>query len=131
MVDPVAKGRPRLTTVNGHARAFTPAKTRNAETAIQYAIRQQLSGVDLLPRTLALALTVTFYRPRPVHLRKSITLPTTKPDLDNYIKTCSDAMNHYVFEDDSQITSIRALKRYCRAGEPPRIELELSEDKEV
>lgn len=39
-------------------------------------------------------------------------LPTTKPDLDNQIKTILDALNGHAFDDDSQIVQIGARKVY-------------------
>jgi len=39
-------------------------------------------------------------------------LPAKRPDLDNIVKLYMDAMNGLVFEDDSQIVSLYADKRY-------------------
>ena len=41
---------------------------------------------------------------------------TSKPDLDNLQKALLDAMNGIVFEDDSQVADIRAVKRYTITG---------------
>lgn len=135
LIEPVAKGRPRLTVVNGHGRAYTPAKTRTAEQEIQWLIREQVIGAAGLrsefPQLIPLRLKATFYRRRPLHLPKRITMPITRPDLTNYLKLLEDAINHYVIADDSQITAIYAKKRFAETGTPPRIEIEITEDLEV
>ena len=51
----------------------------------------------------------------------------TKPDLDNYIKLVSDAINGVVFADDSQIVAIRASKRY---SDVPGIEITVAGEEE-
>lgn len=48
----------------------------------------------------------------------------TKPDLDNLIKGCTDALNGVVWQDDKQIVSVEATKVY---GFEPRIELYVTE----
>ena len=42
--EPVAKGRPRFASIGGKPRAFTPAKTRKYESALQYAAQQAMDG---------------------------------------------------------------------------------------
>jgi Holliday junction resolvase RusA-like endonuclease len=129
LVEPVAKGRPRVSVVNGNARAYTPKKTANAETAIAYDIRHQMPNVpDIFFTSTPIKLTAIFYRPRPKHLPKRVTMPVTKPDLDNYVKLLEDALNGYAFRDDSQITTMTVTKRFAAQGEVPRIELTLEVD---
>ena len=75
------------------------------------------------PLTNAIRVELYFYFPRPKshfrtgkfsnQLRKSA--PTThikKPDIDNCIKFCLDAMNHHFYVDDCQIISVKAQKSY-------------------
>ena len=40
------------------------------------------------------------------------TLPTTKPDLDNYAKAVCDAMSDIIYVDDAQIVRLLVSKRY-------------------
>lgn len=125
-VEPTAKGRPRVTVVGGHAHAYTPTGTRKAEQLIQALIRTELkpnfTGYD---RDTPLAVYLTFYRERPKHLPKKVTMPITRPDLDQYIKLILDSLNKYVWADDSQIVNLHARKLF---GSPPRIELLIRED---
>ena len=120
--EPTPKGRPRITVVNGHGRAYTPAATRNAEAMIRYAVTEQCRTPPFAAG-VPLKLTVWFYRTRPPSLPKRVTMPVAKPDLDNYIK-CLDALNGCLVVDDNAICDIEAHKRF---GSPPRIEMELAQ----
>jgi len=128
MAEPTAKGRPRSTVINGHVRNYTPAKTRNAESMIQALIREEVMTKGTFDTGVPLRVDATFYRERPKSLKKSVTMPVTKPDLDNYFKLLADAMNKYIFPDDSQLTTVNIKKRF---GTPPRIEVKIREDEEI
>jgi len=39
--------------------------------------------------------------------------PCKKPDLDNIIKAMMDGMNKVIYDDDVQVISIQATKRYA------------------
>lgn len=128
-VEPVAKGRARVAVVNGHAHGYTPKKTANAESLIIASIRQQL-GQDgvVFDDGVPLRLEATFYRLRPKHLPKRVTMPVSRPDCDNYGKLLLDALNHFAFADDSQVVSLVLHKRYVQLGQQPRIELKIREE---
>ena len=119
---PVAKARARVCMVNGYARAFTPTKTVNAESAIRAAFLQ--SGAGKYPAGVPLSLVISIYRPRPRSLPKRFLWPVTRPDLDNYLKLVLDALNGFAWEDDAQVVMLRGVKRF---GEPPRIEIEIDD----
>ena len=124
----VAKGRPRITTVGGHARAFTPAKTRNYESLIRVEAGKIMEGRQLLDG--ALLVRVNVYVPIPLAISKSkpklamaITgemRPITRPDVDNYIKGGLDALNGIAWRDDSQVVQLTVSKYY---SDRPRLEL--------
>ncbi len=128
-VEPTAKGRPKLTTAGGFARAYTPQKTANAEAHILYHIRQYLVGGGQFAKEQPIKLTVTFFRARPKSAPKRVTLPVSRPDLDNYVKLVLDAINGYAMTDDSQVTTIIARKRFTT--EQPRIYLLMEDDDEA
>jgi Holliday junction resolvase RusA-like endonuclease len=122
---PIAKGRPRFSTHSGYAVAYTPRKTRNAESSLQAQAAMQLPS-GFVPFKGPVAMTVSFRLQRPKSLKKSIQYPTKRPDLENFLKTLLDALNSVVFDDDSQVVSILATKEYGTPGIEVTIQ-ELSE----
>jgi len=127
-IEPTAKGRPKATSFGGHARLYTPAKTRKAEQNILALIRTELKNkFQSFDKGIPLHLTATFFLAKPASSPKKITHPVKRPDLDNYVKTLLDALNGYIFPDDSQIVSMILRKSF---GTPPRIELMIREEVE-
>jgi Holliday junction resolvase RusA-like endonuclease len=121
---PVAKGRPRLTTQGGHARAYTPAKTRRFETDVAEQARAAIGPMD--PYCGPVELEAHFSLPIPKSWSKRERLaamegtkrPQGKPDIDNYLKALADGLNGIVYQDDCQIVSARISKSY---GDEPGI----------
>lgn len=109
--EPVAKGRPKMTR-QGHA--YTPAKTRTAETNVRAQVVAQLPS-GFIPLKGAIHIQAIFYRQRPKSDPKRI-FPTTRCDIDNYMKLLMDAINTVVFEDDSQVVDIEMKKRFGVPG---------------
>lgn len=99
---PVPKGRPRFSQ-NGCV--YTDESTRTAEALIKQYARQAMRGRPLFEGALGLIFEAHYQRPA----KPSKTYP--KADLDNLIKIC-DALNKVVFDDDSQIIQITAVKKY-------------------
>jgi len=133
LVEPTPKGRARMSVRNGHAMVYTPQKTVTAENLIIASIRSEVasqvgSNGVLFTEGTAVRLEATFYRLRPKSLPKRVTMPTSKPDCDNYGKLLLDALNHFVFHDDSQVTSLVLRKRFVEPGQQPRIELKVKEE---
>lgn len=115
--EPVPKGRPKLSTWGGYARAYTPKKTREAEESIRAQIIKQLpNGFSIMEGAVLLRIVVA--RTKPKSSPKTKIYPTQKPDLDNYIKTVLDAMNKIVFCDDSQVCYLVAKKEF---GKPETV----------
>lgn len=137
LVEPTPKGRARMSVIpgppgtKGHARAYTPAKTAKAEAQIIADIRHQIASETLFPYKTALRLYATFYRTKPKTSRKSELYPVTKPDVDNYGKLLMDALNKFLYANDSQITTLTLKKRYCQPGQVPRIILVVSEEDDL
>lgn len=107
----------------GRAFVYTPKKTVHAEAMI----REMLAHEDCFAAAVPLRLVTTFYRQRPKSLPKRVVMPVSKPDLSNLLKTLEDALEKFIYNNDSQITTLVARKRF---GLPPRIELKLEEDNE-
>lgn len=126
---PVAKGRPRVTTFGGHARAYTPGKTRRYEDLIRLEAGRAMEGRELLAGPLSVQ--VNAFVPIPKSMTKAkraaalegALRPTTRPDCDNYAKTM-DALNGIAWQDDSQVVTLHVAKHY---SDHPRLEFVASE----
>jgi len=119
-MEPVAKGRPRL----GRGHTYTPQKTVDAEEFIQTVFLEKYPrSSPLLGVNTAIHLEVVFHKTFPKSMSKSArktAWATSRPDLDNYIKLLTDALNGLAWGDDSQIVSMYIAKKYADA---PLIEL--------
>lgn len=123
-MEPVGKGRPRVVRKGKKITTYTPSKTIKAEDMIRNSLMREEIFFE---RGTALHLSAVFYRTRPKSSKKSVIFPVTKPDWDNYGKLLADALESFVYDNDSQITTAVIKKRF---GSPPRIELELKEDEQ-
>lgn len=127
--EPVAKGRPRITTIGGHARSYTPARTRSYEAEIRAIAAEEWGQREPLD-DVQIEVAVYVFRPIPASWsgRKQLAAskgqvrPTTKPDADNYAKSACDALNGVVFRDDALITDLVVRKFYDIR---PRMEIHL------
>lgn len=70
-------------------------------------------------------LEVTFWMPRPkAHFRKDGSLKvadnrhTKKPDTDKLLRCLKDALTGVAWNDDSQVDTVRAFKRYAGISKP-------------
>lgn len=128
---PVGKSRPKFSTVNGHAVAYTPAKTANYETLVRLSYQQQI-GCFMFDKDKPLRAVIRAFFPIPKSTSKKKRemmikykiRHTKKPDCDNIIKAILDALNGVAYYDDSQISEIVVSKLY---SENPRAEIELYE----
>lgn len=84
----------------------------------------------LAPFDGPLEVCMEFYRPVQACISKKersrrmsgVHRPTVKPDLDNYIKSTSDALNGILWADDNLIISLEAKKYYA---EQPHLIVEI------
>lgn len=90
-------------------------------------IRTQVMAIGTFDDGIPLRLEATFYRERPKFLPKRVTMPVSRPDYDNYAKLLTDALEKFIYKNDSQITTAVIRKRF---GSPPRIELKIDIDSE-
>ena len=127
---PVAKGRPRFRAIKKFVSTYTPKKTLLAEKNIRECFKQQHPEWEK-PLNTPISLTVKFLMPIPTSLSKKkqaalkLSPHTKKPDMDNLAKTVCDALNGVVWEDDSQVYMIKAIKAY--ACEEPCTLVEINE----
>lgn len=116
---PVAKGRPRLSTRGGFARAYTPAKTRNYEDAIRIEAAAAMDGRQPVEEPCSVSVIAFVPMPQSMSQKKREQAisgdlrPVTRPDLDNYAKAALDACNGILYRDDSLVTDLRVMKRYA------------------
>lgn len=128
---PVGKSRPRFSTVNGKAVAYTPAKTANYETLVRLSYQQKYSGC-MFDKDKPLRAVIRAFFPIPKstskkkreQMRDLRILHTKKPDADNIIKAILDALNGVAYYDDSQVAEVLISKVYA---EQPKVMIELYE----
>lgn len=123
--EPVAQGRPRATTINGMVRMYDPKKSRDFKQLVSL-VASEKAPTSLLEGELELK--VKIYRPIPKSFSKKKTAlaesgllrPTSKPDVDNYVKGVKDGCNKVIWKDDSQIVDLHVSKFY---SSKPRVEV--------
>jgi Holliday junction resolvase RusA-like endonuclease len=111
---PVAKQRARVT-LNG---TYTPSDTRSFETHARLFARTAMGRLN--PTADAVMLEMVAFVPIPKSWSRAkraralagLLFPTGRPDLDNYEKAVTDALNGICYEDDSQICDVVKSKRY-------------------
>ena len=111
---PVAKQRARaVRRGDGGIGTYTPVKTVNAEKMVRDSwIELHGNTAASWPPLAGLRLTVVAYVVRPPSIPKKRLLPSKRPDLDNYLKTVMDGLNHWAYVDDALLTDVRIKKRY-------------------
>ena len=130
---PVAQPRQRHRVVVSGGKAFStnytprndPVQTFKA--AVQFAAQQAYSGP---PLEGPLRMNLIFVFPRPASVRKKDGLGrlphTSKPDRDNIMASCQNALNKLTYRDDAQICAGFVEKWKAAAGEQPHVEVEIS-----
>lgn len=102
-----AKERPRFAFHNGRVMTYTPKATHSFEKSLkQYFITQNCRK---LTGSLEVRIQVYFG----VKNKKLWgELKDTRPDIDNYVKSCLDGLNGLAWDDDGQIVRVIAEKYY-------------------
>lgn len=123
--DPVGKGRPRVSTIGGNPRLYTPAKTAAWERQIAAACQAAMGSSEPSQALWKLTIDVRHRIPASwTKARKALAregkIAPGKPDVDNVLKAILDACNGVLYVDDRQVTKVRIGKRY---GEEPGIEV--------
>ena len=114
----VGKGRPRVSTIGGHARMFTPTKTANYETLIALAAQQAMQGRELIAGPVLLEMKIfvsvaaSWSKKKRAEALSGDVMPTKKPDADNVLKAICDGINGIVFKDDVQVVNVSLSKRF-------------------
>ena len=114
----VGKGRPRVSTIGGHARMFTPQKTANYETLIAMAAQQAMAGRELIggpvlvEMKIMVSVAASWSKKKTAEALAGDVMPTKKPDADNVLKAICDGINGIVFKDDVQVVNVSLSKRF-------------------
>jgi Holliday junction resolvase RusA-like endonuclease len=126
--EPVGKGRPRLTTIGGFARAYTPAKTATWEANAAAALNDAWGHRAPLDST-PVRVVVLAVKGRPGSLLRKKDPEgriwrTKKPDADNVAKALCDALvAGGVLRDDTLVVRLEVESLYARKDEGPRVEV--------
>jgi Holliday junction resolvase RusA-like endonuclease len=116
--EPFAKARARITR---RGFAYTPAHTRKYEAHGRLAAQLAMGNRPPLDVPVRLDLVAELPIPASWSKKKQAlaiagdVLPTSRPDLDNYVKAGLDSLNEIVVRDDSQVIEVAARKRYSIA----------------
>ena len=115
---------------------YIPEKTKTFQNTVRAMVREYMDEFDIpaFGKDLPLSVEVTFYLRPPKKMPKGRTMPTVRPDLDNYLKAILDAIQPAVKDDDedalltddSAVCQIMCRKLYCTPEYPePGILLEV------
>lgn len=132
-IEPVEQARPRATRMGKGIRLYDPKKVNVFKRQLGMLAKQQMLDRGLEPFDGPLEVRMEFYRPVQASLSQKerarrlsgVHRPTVKPDLDNYIKSASDALNGIIWADDNCIVSLVAEKFYA---EQPRLMVEIKDE---
>jgi Holliday junction resolvase RusA-like endonuclease len=126
--EPIAQGRPRLSSRGGFARAYDPPKSRSwkalvadfAEKAMKdQGITKPMEGPLMVKIRFGFPLPKSQYRKNP----KPMMWHMKRPDLDNLYKGVIDAMEGIVYPRDSEIVKVIMDKVIVPQGEAPYVNL--------
>ncbi len=121
----VGKGRPRVSTIGGRPRMYTPAKTVAWERRISLAAAGAMgtskpSDYMWSVRIVVIAAIPSSWPKWRQELARRNGEAPGKPDLDNVAKAVLDACNGIVYIDDKQVCRLTVERRF---GAHPRVEV--------
>ena len=116
--EPIAKARPRMTK---HGHTYTPKRTVDYERMVQTLFHAEygspkLEGPILLQLDLYFEIPKSRSKAARERMQQGLERPCKRPDIDNCMKSVSDALNGIAYKDDSQI--VAAVIQKFWADEP-------------
>lgn len=130
---PEPQGRPRFARRGKIIQTYDPPKSRKFKKELrQLAEIEHSKSPYKAKQRQPIIVKLKIYRPmlksfsKIKHLKavEGILRPSTKPDIDNYIKGVLDSLNGLFWHDDGQIVELHVGKYY---SDRPRIEMEIKE----
>jgi Holliday junction resolvase RusA-like endonuclease len=116
---------------NGTTVTFTDRNVEAYHAIVRLAAERAMNGSPPLSGPIDMAVIAIFAPPRSWSGKRQRLAcagaigKTTKPDIENSIKGCMDALQSIAYRDDGQIVRITATKRY---GDRPRLEITLTSE---
>lgn len=117
----VGKGRPRVSTIAGKPRLYTPAKTVAWESLVAAAARAAMGSQSPSEHPMAVRISIDVQIPQSWSKARQKAaeihqVVPGKPDLDNVAKAVLDACNGIVYRDDAQVVRLTVEKGYARTA---------------
>ncbi len=116
--NPVAKGRPKFARRGNFVSTYTPRKTADYEALVRVMACEAMNADPRLCMgplrasfEVRLAVPSSWSKKRQQAAMQS--RPMNRSDVDNYAKAGLDAMNGYVYADDSQVVELFVRKVYA------------------
>ncbi len=134
MGQPVAQGRPKFSRICGHVTAYDPEKSKNYKALVRseaqrvYEMDKNFAPIDgpcYMTLTVGRSVPKSWSKKMKAMAIKGEIRPTSKPDLDNYLKGILDAINTVIVKDDSRVIGINAIKIYQTN---PGVDIVITED---
>lgn len=114
---PVPKARARAYSRNGQTRMYTPKTTADYETLVQSICRESfarpLEGPLCVSLYIGVPIPSSWSKKRRDDAITGLIRPTSRPDIDNYVKAIFDGMNGVAFVDDAQVVRLECEKFYA------------------
>lgn len=132
--NPVPQGRPQFARIGNRVTAYDPQRSRNYKQLVRFWATQYLKKINgWRPFETAVCVELIFYLPIPASWSKErrikaaegVTRPIGRPDVDNLVKSVTDAVLGILWVDDSIITDLTAKKRYT--ADLARVEIKVTE----
>ncbi len=118
--EPCGQGRPRFTTINGHAKAYDPEKSRNYKAYVKLLATDEARKIGWQCSDKPIRMTIVASCSIPKSATKKFReralagyeRPTKKPDIDNIYKGIADALTGVAYKDDKQVIATEIYKNY-------------------